>query len=84
MVYQAHGCPACMETGYAGRIGIYELMMMDDEVRAQVLKSADSNAIKRLAVERGMKTLRTDGARKIVSGLTTMEEVLRVTQEDVI
>jgi len=83
-VYEAAGCPACLNTGYAGRIGIYELLMMDDQVRTMVLKDTDSNAIKRLAVERGMLTLRMDGVHKVLSGLTTIEEVMRVTQEDVI
>jgi general secretion pathway protein E len=82
MVYQATGCSACMGTGYAGRIGIYELLPLTEEIRAVVLKDTDANIIKRLAVEQGMRTLRMDGARKIISGLTTIEEVMRVTQED--
>jgi general secretion pathway protein E len=84
MVYQPAGCSACMDTGYAGRIGIYELLSMSEEVRALVLKSADANTIKRSAVAGGMRTLRMDGASKIVAGLTTIEEVMRVTQEDVV
>jgi general secretion pathway protein E len=84
MLYQPVGCPSCMDTGYAGRIGIYELLLMNEQVRSLVLKSADANSIKRAAVEQGMRTLRMDGASKIVSGLTTIEEVMRVTQEDVV
>lgn len=82
MAYQATGCSTCMGTGYSGRTGIYELLIMDDETRNLVLKNADSNTIKKSAVQRGMRTLRLDGARKIVAGWTTIEEVMRVTQED--
>jgi general secretion pathway protein E len=83
MVYHPKGCGACLNTGYSGRLGIYELMMMDDLVRSLVLKHTDANTIKREAVNSGnMRTLRADGAQKILSGLTTLEEVMRVTQED--
>ncbi|MBK6847633.1 MAG: type II secretion system ATPase GspE [Proteobacteria bacterium] len=84
MVYQAVGCPACLDTGYAGRVGIYELMLLGEEVRALVLKQSDANAIKRAAVAAGMRTLRMDGARKVICGMTTIEEVMRVTQEDAV
>jgi len=83
MVYRCAGCSACMGTGYSGRTGIYELLPMDDDVRNLVLKDTDSNTIKKLGVEKGMRTLRMDGARKVISGWTTIEEVMRVTQEDV-
>jgi general secretion pathway protein E len=82
LVYQAEGCPGCMGTGYKGRTGIYEMLMMNDDVRALVLKDTDSNTIKKLAMQQGMRTLRQDGANKILSGWTTIEEVMRVTQED--
>jgi general secretion pathway protein E len=82
MVYQSSGCPACMATGYSGRIGIFEMLLMDDVIRAMVLKDTDAATIKRIAVERGMRTLRMDGARKVIAGLTTIEEVMRVTAED--
>jgi general secretion pathway protein E len=84
MVYQAVGCSTCMGTGYKGRTGIYEILMMNDDVRAMVLKDTDSNTIKKLAVQQGMRTLRQDGACKILSGWTTIEEVMRVTQEDTV
>jgi general secretion pathway protein E len=83
MFFKAGGCPECLDTGYRGRIGIYEILVMDDEVRAMILTKADANAIKARAVERGMTTLREDGARKVLDGVTTTEEVLRVTAEDV-
>jgi len=82
MVYGPIGCASCLGTGYRGRIGIYEMLPMNEEVRAMVLKDTDANTIKKLAVAQGMRTLRMDGARKILSGFTTIEEVMRVTQED--
>ena len=82
MVYQAAGCSACMDTGYTGRTGIYELLMIDDEIRALVLRNADASTIKRAAVAKEMRTLRQDGARKVLAGWTTIEEVMRVTADD--
>ena len=82
MVYNADGCGECLNTGYSGRLGIYELLIIDDTIRPLVLKNSDSATIKAQAVEQGMRTLRMDGALKILSGLTTIEEVMRVTQED--
>jgi general secretion pathway protein E len=76
------GCPQCKRTGYRGRTGIHELLVVDDEIRALVMKQADAAAIRRAATARGMNTLREDGADKVVAGMTTVEEVLRVTQED--
>lgn len=76
------GCPECKQTGYRGRIGIHELLVIDDEIRAQIMKNADAASIRRNATSRGMATLREDGARKVLEGVTTIEEVLRVTQED--
>jgi general secretion pathway protein E len=81
--YRAKGCPACLQTGYTGRRGIYELLMIDDSVGALILKNSDAQSIKRAAIEQGMDTLRDDGARKVIMGLTTVEEVLAATQEDV-
>jgi general secretion pathway protein E len=79
--YQAKGCAACHGTGYRGRTGIYELLVMDDTVRTMVMQQANANAIKATAVQRGMRTLLQDGARKVLQGRTTAEEVLRITQE---
>ncbi|HMI84946.1 MAG TPA: type II secretion system ATPase GspE [Polyangiaceae bacterium] len=81
--YRAKGCASCLQTGYTGRRGIYELMMIDDIVGALILKSSDAQSIKRAAVDQGMDTLRDDGARKVLLGVTTVEEVLAATQEDV-
>ncbi|MCC7383574.1 MAG: type II secretion system ATPase GspE [Deltaproteobacteria bacterium] len=76
------GCAACLNTGYQGRSGIYELLLLNDHVRQLILKNADSGAIKRAAVAGGMKTLLDDGARKMTLGLTTPEEVLRVAADE--
>jgi general secretion pathway protein E len=81
-IHKAVGCPKCFKTGYMGRMGIYELLELDDDIRQLVLKNVDSGTIKRAVMQKGMLTLREDGADKISQGLTTLEEVLRVTQED--
>jgi len=80
-IYRGTGCPACLNTGYKGRIGVFELMHLDDTIKNLILKTSDSNAIKRRAVEQGMITLRHDGAQKVFDGITTIEEVFRVTQQ---
>jgi general secretion pathway protein E len=84
LFYRGKGCPHCMNTGYRGRSGIYEILMLDDEVRNMILTKMDSGRIKAKAVSKGMVTLREDGARRVASGATTTEEVLRVTQEEVL
>ena len=78
------GCDECKGTSYRGRGGIHELLPVDDDVRSLVMQRSDAAAIRRLATSRGMRTLRDDGAAKVVDGTTTVAEVLRVTQEDVI
>jgi general secretion pathway protein E len=83
VLYKSAGCPACQGTGYQGRTGIYELMLVDDDVRQLILKNVDSNTIKKKAVERGMLTLLEHGASKIARGITTAAEVLSVTAEDI-
>ncbi|MBI5526526.1 MAG: type II secretion system ATPase GspE [Deltaproteobacteria bacterium] len=82
-IYRPKGCPKCLSTGYTGRSGIYEMMLIDEEIQALILKNADSNTIKRAAQAKGMLTLREDGAQKVSRGMTTIEEVMRVTQEDI-
>jgi type II secretion system protein E len=76
------GCEACRKTGYRGRTGIYELFPITEEVRSLILRRAPTGQIRRHAVEHGMVALREDGWAKARAGLTTVEEVLRVTQED--
>ncbi len=76
------GCSICGGTGYKGRIALYEVMPMSDGIREAVLSGASSTDIKRAAIESGMKTLRMSGIAKIAEGLTTIEEVLRITMPD--
>ncbi len=81
-VYRAKGCEACFQTGYLGRKAIYELLLVDDELRQLIMKNADASTVKTAAVAKGMRTLRQDGAEKILQGITTVEEVVRVTQKE--
>jgi general secretion pathway protein E len=78
------GCERCFQTGYRGRTGIYEMMQIDSETQDLIYKRESAGTIKRNALNAGMKTLRMDGARKVLDGITTVSEVLRVTQADVI
>jgi len=80
-LYRGSGCAECIETGYKGRTGIYEILIMSDKIKNTILKTSDSNVIKNTAIDEGLHTLREDGARKIEDGITTIEEVLRVTQK---
>ena len=80
-LYRGKGCETCAFTGYYGRSGIFELLMVDDEIRKLILKSADSNQIRTAAKQNGMKTLLEDGADKIREGVSTLSEILRVIQE---
>ena len=80
-IYRGRGCPSCLHTGYKGRTGIFEFMIMDDSIKNLILRTSDSNAIKRAAVEQGMATVRQDGAQKVLDGITTIEEVFRLTQQ---
>lgn len=79
-IYRRKGCNACMNTGYRGRTGIFEIMIMDEGVKKLILKTSDANQINDEAVRNGMATLVQDGARKVLEGITTIEEVLRVTR----
>ena len=80
-VFEPVGCSECNELGYRGRTGIYELLMINDKVRRLALAKSDAGAIRQAAVDDGMVALRADGARKVVLGMTTPEEVLLVTAE---
>jgi general secretion pathway protein E len=80
-LYHGKGCEKCAFTGFYGRLGIFELLIIDDDIRKLILKSADSNQIRDAAKQHGMKTLFEDGAEKIKAGVTTLSELLRVTQE---
>ena len=78
-VYRGKGCPNCNFTGFFGRTAIYEMLLIDEVMKDLVLKKTPSGAISKVAVSRGMRTLRQDGWHKTISGLTTPEEVMRVT-----
>jgi general secretion pathway protein E len=82
--YRAKGCERCEHKGFTGRRGIYELLVMEDVVAGQILAKADAQTIKRAAMSQGMDTLRDDGARKVLEGKTTVEEVVAATQDDVV
>jgi len=79
-LYRGRGCRECMHTGYWDRTGIYELLLIDDEVRQAVMSRDSAGAIRQKAVARGLRTLRMDGVRKALDGKTTLAEVLKVTQ----
>jgi general secretion pathway protein E len=83
-LFRGRGCGSCFGSGYQGRTGIYEVLPVDDELRDQIVERKSASRIKRAALARGFKTLRMDGATKVARGATTMEEVLRVTQLDII
>jgi general secretion pathway protein E len=78
----AAGCAACRATGFRGRTGIHELLVVDDAVRTHVMARADAATIRRDARAAGMTALREDGLAKARAGVTTQAEVLRVTQDD--
>jgi len=81
VIYKAKGCEKCFHTGYRGRSGIFEMMVLDSGLKSLILKTYDSNRIKLEAVRRNMVTLRQDGVQKVLAGISTIEEVLRVTQK---
>lgn len=82
VLYRGKGCDSCQHTGYRGRMGIFELMTINDEVRTSIMNNSDASTIKNIARAHGMKTLREDGALKVKQGITTIAEVTRVTRED--
>jgi general secretion pathway protein E len=81
VIYKAIGCENCFHTGYKGRTGIFEMMILDSGLKSLILKTFDSNQIKNEALNRNMITLRQDGVQKVLSGISTIEEILRVTQK---
>ena len=80
--YTAKGCDLCNGRGYSGRAGLYELLIIDDDIKQLIVQRADATRIKRKAIENGMRTLRDDGAMKVLHGVTSVEEVVRVTAEE--
>jgi general secretion pathway protein E len=81
-LYRGKGCEDCRGTGYRGRSGIYELFLLDEDARSLILRRASTRDIRQHAIQRGMATLRMDGWKRACEGVTTVEELLRVTQED--
>jgi general secretion pathway protein E len=79
--YKGLGCENCLETGYLGRTGIFELLVIDDDIKELIMKRRGSHIIKKVAIEKGMSTLRENGLHKALAGQTTLEEVCRVTQD---
>jgi general secretion pathway protein E len=79
--YRGRGCEQCFGTGYTGRVGIFEMMQINDEIRHKIMANADAVDLTAAAKRNGMRTLREDGWLKVAEGLTTSDEVLRVTQE---
>jgi general secretion pathway protein E len=82
VLYRAKGCDKCFDMGYSGRSAIFEMLIIDDSIRNLTLTNVDSGQIKRKAMEHGMTTLRKDGADHIIRGLTSIDEVMRVTEEE--
>jgi len=82
VLYRGAGCEKCFNLGTAGRVGIYELLPIDAELCSMIIRRTSTKEIKEYAVARGMRTLRDDGLEKAFAGVTTLDEVLRVTQED--
>ncbi|MEW6324713.1 MAG: type II secretion system ATPase GspE [Nitrospirota bacterium] len=78
------GCDACAGSGYRGRVAIYEILPVDEQIRRLIMAKADAGAIREAAVAAGMRTLRVEGMAKVLQGLTTTEEILRVTQHQVV
>jgi general secretion pathway protein E len=81
-VFKAVGCAQCNQKGYIGRTVIHELMQINENVRQLILQNKDSGTLKKYAQTQGMKTLREDGTKKVMMGITTIEELLTTTQED--
>ena len=79
-IFRADGCEKCLETGYRGRTGIYEFLLLSEAIKGLVLKTSDANQINKAARAEGMANLREDGINKVIEGRTTISEVLRVTQ----
>ncbi len=82
ILYRPIGCDSCRKTGYHGRLGIYELLVTNEEIRQMMTQKGTSDAIKQVAIRNGMKTMRMDGWDKAMSGITTIDEIVRVTKAD--
>lgn len=81
--YKGLGCENCLNTGYLGRTGIFEQLIVDDDIKTMITQRCDSHVVKQAAIEKGMTTLRADGLSKALAGVTSLEEICRVTQDSV-
>ncbi|HOJ71937.1 MAG TPA: GspE/PulE family protein [Syntrophorhabdaceae bacterium] len=80
-LYRGRGCPVCRNTGYKGRVGTFEVLTVDDDIRELIVKKVSSEEIKNRAIENGMKTMKDDAIRKAILGITTLEEAMGLSQE---
>ncbi|HLC89778.1 MAG TPA: GspE/PulE family protein [Patescibacteria group bacterium] len=80
-IYHGKGCPVCSQTGYSGRVGIFEVLVINEAIRQLIMSRANADEIRQQAVKDGMKTMIEDGMSKVLAGITTIEEVLRATKE---
>ena len=83
-LFRAKGCTACNQSGYRGRSGIFEILVVDDHIRSMITGGIDSKAIQDEAIRGGMTTMRTDGAQKVLRGMTSVSEIMRQTQEEAV
>ena len=81
-LYKPKGCPKCNYLGYAGMTVVSELLIMTDDIRPLVLKKADANTVKKMAMKNGMKSLRQDALEKVFKGITSVEEMVRAINEE--
>jgi len=82
-IWTPKGCEKCRKTGYSGRVGLYELLLVDDQLRDTIARNPNVSELRRLCTERGMVNLRADGLKKAVRGMTSVEEVLRITESTI-
>ena len=80
-IARGKGCQKCRETGHSGRLGLYEMLLLDDFMRDSIARNPNVTEFRKICIDRGMLTLREDGFRKVAAGQTRVEEVLRVTEE---
>ena len=80
-MYKGKGCPVCHGSGYAGRLGIYEVLVVDEQIRQTLMKKANAEELEQVAIQNGMRLMIEDGLEKVKQGMTTIEELLRVTME---
>jgi general secretion pathway protein E len=81
VLYKAVGCKDCAGTGYRGRLCLTEILVMNDDIRRCIMQHANASEIKDVAIQHGMETMYKNGLRKVMTGVTTLEEVIRVTDE---